>query len=171
MRIVVLHSGYSSTTILVVKGSERLFIVNKGQINIVKVVAVITTVATLFFVGYSITGNIKYSEFVKVEAKVINTSFSTNTSTMSHTYYATFEYTYEGEIYTASVESVIPRYSIDTFEVIRCNPNNPKEIEDTFWKNGCIAWAIFFGVISISLIYGIFYYYKNKKKNRYVRYE
>ena len=175
IRIVVLHSRYSSTTILVVKGGRRLFIINKGQINVVKVVAVIAAVAMLLFIWIIVIQNIRYSEFVKVESKIINLSTKSGTKSknkMTFSHIITYEYEYEGKTYSAS-KQVFSKAGkkIGTFEVIRCNPNNPQEIENTLLTNVSLACAIFFGVISLALIFGICQYYNDKKKNRYVRYE
>lgn len=111
--------------------------------------------AILAFTAYMGIGNtIKYNNFVPVDAVIMKIGFNGKGGHGSCKLYLKYEY--DGKEYTSKKElrSVGDLRTGDTI-TIRCNPNNPYEINDDYGTSGYIIVSCFLAVFSVGLIIGM----------------
>lgn len=110
--------------------------------------------AILAFTAYMGIGNtIKYNNFVPVDAEIMDIGFYGDGNSDCKLY---LKYEYDGKEYTSKKElrSVGDLRTGDII-TIRCNPNNPYEINDDYGTSGYIIVSCFLAIFSTGLIIGI----------------
>lgn len=100
----------------------------------------------------------KYSSFVEVEAKIINSYTKTGCfpNTLSDSHFVTYEYKLDDNIYTSTRQLFAKKdREVGKVETVRCNPNNPEEIEDMYSKRSSSCIAIYLAIYSAILGAGL----------------
>lgn len=115
-----------------------------------------------------ITSKIKYCETALaeiVEMEIVPTAESS---------YITITYKFEvlGKSYNAYMDINSNKWNqqVGKFENIKYNPNNPTEIEDKNKTKACIFVTVFYGIMFITFIIGLYIDYRNKRREKYNEY-
>lgn len=120
-----------------------------------KLVMIVLLVAIIGLITAIVQQSLQYREYTKVQAEIISVSSQKGTSAktnMSYSYYVTYKYHFKGVEYQATKKIFTKTgKTIGEKNTIRINPENPKEIANTYTKNGCIGLAVFFSAILVLL--------------------
>ena len=111
-------------------------------------------IATIFLLVINVKYHQKYADFVPVDAVITDvqrhiTSSPSSDNKTSYTTYITYQYNY-GSSSTVSKTYTTTRSEFFKFGkekgkkvVVKINPANPEEIEDTYGRNACRMLTVF----------------------------
>jgi hypothetical protein len=122
----------------------------KRQMIIILIIVILITICFAVFVLYQKS---KYSSFVEVNAKIVDYSEKSRSLSVSSAYYVVYEFEYMSNLYYAERQVFAKSdENIGRIDVIRCNPNNPKELENTLNINTCMVVIAFLCVLSFLML-------------------
>ena len=130
-----------------------------------RLVAVILIGVIIFGLLVSLFGErAKTADYISVDAKLIETRkcYGTSfTNDMSLYQKHIFSFTVNGQEYIAERESFrFSPWKEGSIHSIRCNPNNPEELEDTKKKYTTIAVLVILLIAFTTLVKSTFFVYK-----------
>ena len=132
-----------------------------------KVIAIILGIclAVLCVTSYiAISNTVKYNSYVTVNAEVVHI-------TNSNVRYITLKYEYDNKEYTADRKVGSTKgYSQGDRIDIKCNPNNPEEINDDYVTGVLITISCLLALFSVGLII-LLMFGKKARPNKFNNYE
>lgn len=129
-------------------------IIGKKQIIII---AIIVFLATLFFIGVVVVKKNSYSKYLNVEAEIesVTTELS-GSSNQSRSHYITYKYEVNNEYYSAKRQVFSKNFKkAGDIDIIRYNPEDPNQIENTLLINTSIVLVVFFLAWNVVLLISI----------------
>lgn len=103
-----------------------------------------------------IAKEVEYSKYIKVKAQIIDI-YNEKARTSSGKHIIKYEFKVDEKTYNPSKQVLFTLgYFFRSSEIIRYNPKNPEEIENTSLVNTGIFMAAFFGIICSLLILTVY---------------
>lgn len=121
----------------------------------------------MFFIGVVVVKKISYSNYLNVEAEIesVTTELS-GSSNQSRSHYITYKYEVNNEYYSAKKQVFSKNFKkAGDIDIIRYNPEDPSQVEDTLLINTSIVLAVFFLVWDAVLLVSS----RESKKRRKIR--
>lgn len=127
--------------------------------NVKVLIAVLALCAVIFliFVGVGVADRVKYAGYEKVEAELVELERLDSkrvSNNLTKTYYAVYEYTVDGEEYTAKRQILSPNgKAVGDIETVRYDPSDPAVLENellggTYWAI-VVFLAVFMGLLCL----------------------
>lgn len=134
-------------------------------------------IATALLIAMNVRYYQKYADFVPVNAVIIDvqrhiTSSPSSDNKTSYTTYVTYQYNYgssnASKTYTAT-RSEFFKFGKEKGKraVVKTNPENPKEIEDTYGRNACMMITGFCFTVDVFLWMAIRQIKQEEKKENW----
>ena len=129
-----------------------MFIIKFVRI-IFKFISIVFTILFLIFGVLAVKDQLKYKDYVKCEAVVLD-SYEMPSSSSSNEHYALVQYTYDGIDYTEEYRVEKDYYNMHGEEItVKCDPADPSQLYDS---GDFILYIILCSVFGlVSLIFGL----------------
>jgi len=119
-----------------------------------KITAVIVFFTILFLLGVVVIKKISYSKYLGTEAEIV--SVTTETIGDSDIHYVTYKYEVDDKYYLTKSQVLFKSFKKEGKKVIiRYNPEDPNQIEDTLLTNTGIVVSVLFLVLEVVLLISI----------------
>ena len=121
---------------------------NQTNVNIktLKLIFIIIFISTFIFTSLIVIYKIQTRNYKTVNATIKNVRIddtdNTGNKRMNNTIYTTYSYEVNSKLYEIEIKTFLQK-NIGKNEIIKYNPNNPKQIYNKLYVNGLIAFTLF----------------------------